>query len=71
MGSTNDLTDERIDALNNMGFVWSAKKNKQWKDEDRRQKIEKTNDLWQKYFDELIKFKEVHGKDMLYASIFY
>lgn len=64
-GLTNVLTDQRIESLNSLDFVWNAKKDKQWKDRDRQLKNDKVKDLWQKYFNELVKFKEVHGHTMV------
>ena len=64
-GQTNLLSDERIDKLNSIDFVWNAKKDKQWKDKDRSRKIEKVKDLWQKYFDELVEFKEMFGHTLV------
>lgn len=64
-GLTNVLTDQRIESLNSLDFVWNAKKDKQWKDRDRKLKNDKVEDLWQKYFNELVQFKEVHGHTMV------
>ncbi len=61
-GKTNLLTDERISTLNSIEFVWNAKKDKQWQDKDRNRKIEKVKDLWEKYFGELVQFKESYGE---------
>ncbi len=61
-GQINLLTDERISILNSIDFVWNAKKDKQWQNKDRSRKIEKVKDLWQKYFDELVQYKEDFGK---------
>ena len=60
--NNNGLTDERIQLLNSIDFVWNAKKDRQWRDKDRHRKMEKVKDLWQKCFDELVEFKKVHGK---------
>lgn len=58
----NVLIDDRIKILDSINFVWNAKKDRQWQDKDRHRKIEKVQDLWQKYFNELVHFKEIHGK---------
>ncbi len=60
--NNNILSDERIEKLNSINFVWNAKKDRQWQDKDRHRKMEKVKDLWEKYYQELIEFKEIHGK---------
>ena len=61
----NSLTNERIEALNSIDFVWNAKKDRVWQDKDRHEKIAKGKDLWQKYYDELVEFKCIHGHTMV------
>mmetsp|Transcript_29485 Transcript_29485/g.33885 ORF Transcript_29485/g.33885 Transcript_29485/m.33885 type:complete len:177 (-) Transcript_29485:159-689(-) len=51
--------------MDSINFVWNAKKNREWQDKDRTRKIEKVKDLWQKYFDELVKYKESHGNTLV------
>jgi hypothetical protein len=64
-GQMNVLIDDRIKILDSINFVWNAKKDRQWQDKDRHRKIEKVQDLWQKYFNELVHFKEIHGHTMV------
>ena len=62
-GKHNLLTEERIKKLNDIGFVWHAKQNKEWQDADRLRKQAMVESMWQNHYKSLIAFKEKHGKD--------
>mmetsp|Transcript_14477 Transcript_14477/g.21926 ORF Transcript_14477/g.21926 Transcript_14477/m.21926 type:complete len:884 (+) Transcript_14477:31-2682(+) len=60
-GKHNLLTDERIKKLNDIGFVWHAKKNKEWQEADRIRKQAMVESMWQNHYKSLLEFKKKHG----------
>ena len=56
------LTEERIKKLNEIGFIWQAKKNKEWREADRQRKQAMVESMWQKHYNSLLAFKKKHGK---------
>lgn len=60
-GKDNLLTEERIKKLNNIGFVWEAKKDKEWREVDRLRKQAQVEDMWQNHYKSLLEFKKKHG----------
>jgi hypothetical protein len=60
-GKDNLLTEERIKKLNNIGFVWEAKKDKEWLEVDRLRKQAQVEDMWQNHYKSLLEFKKKHG----------
>lgn len=60
-GKDNLLTEERIKKLNNIGFVWEAKKDKEWLEVDRLRKQAQVEDMWQNHYKSLLDFKKKHG----------
>ena len=60
-GKQNLLTGERIQKLNDIGFIWHAKQNKEWQDADRLRKQSMVESMWQNHYKSLIAFKKKHG----------
>ena len=60
-GKQNLLTEERIQKLNDIGFIWHAKQNKEWQDADRLRKQSMVESMWQNHYKSLIAFKKKHG----------
>mmetsp|Transcript_34344 Transcript_34344/g.82135 ORF Transcript_34344/g.82135 Transcript_34344/m.82135 type:complete len:330 (-) Transcript_34344:24-1013(-) len=52
-GKKNSLTDERVNQLNELGFVWMAGKTPNFRAAGRK--------TWDQRFQELLEFKELHG----------
>ncbi len=61
-GKYNLLTDERIKKLNEIDFIWHAKKNKEWQEADRERKQLLVESMWQNHYQSLLKFKEKYGE---------
>ncbi len=66
-GKSNLLTEERIKKLNDIGFVWHAKQNKEWQDADRLRKQAMVESMWQNHYQSLLAFKKKHGKHLIYC----
>lgn len=60
-GQESTLTKERIQKLEDAGFVWKAKQDEEWQDKDRHRKMEMADDSWAAHYADLIAFKEKHG----------
>lgn len=60
-GEESTLTPERIRLLEEVGFVWNAKKDLEWQRNDRFRKVDMADDSWVKHYEDLIAFKEKHG----------
>lgn len=60
-GKYNLLTEERIEKLDKIGFVWHAKQNKEWQNADRLRKQAMVESMWQSHYKSLIAFKRKHG----------
>lgn len=60
-GKYNLLNDERIKKLNDIGFVWHAKENKEWQEADRVRKQAMVEVMWQNHYKSLLEFKKKHG----------
>jgi len=58
---TSRLTKEKIKQLGDMGFVWQAKQDKEWQQEDRLRKQALVEDAWQNHFKTLSAFKAKTG----------
>ena len=62
MRGINDLlTDERLEKLKDIGFIFNAKQSQVYKDADLAKKTLSYETAWNGYYDELKKFKEEHG----------
>jgi hypothetical protein len=60
-GEVHRLTDERIQKLNDIGFVWVAKANPTWKEMARIRNISNFDDTWEERFQELKAYKQTYG----------
>mmetsp|Transcript_21791 Transcript_21791/g.25162 ORF Transcript_21791/g.25162 Transcript_21791/m.25162 type:complete len:810 (-) Transcript_21791:1826-4255(-) len=60
-GLDNLLNEERVKKLNDIGFVWNAKQNKEWQEADRIRKREVVEVMWHKNYKALLEFKKKHG----------
>lgn len=60
-GKHNLLTEDRIKKLNDLGFIWHAKQNKEWQDADRIRKQAMVESMWQNHYKSLLAFKQKHG----------
>ena len=56
------LNEDRIQKLNDIGFVWQAKQNAKWKELEHERIVSSYDDCWEKLYQELLKFKTKHGK---------
>ena len=55
------LTEERIKELEDLGFVWQAKRNREWQEVDRLRKQALVEDAWQAHYRSLVSFKRKNG----------
>jgi hypothetical protein len=60
-GGESTLTKERVQKLEDAGFVWKAKRDEEWQEKDRHRKIDMADDSWAKHYEDLCAFKEQHG----------
>ena len=60
-GKQNLLSEERIQKLNDIDFVWHAKQSKEWQQVDRVRKQALVEKMWQKHYKSLLKYKKKHG----------
>ena len=55
------ITVEKIELLENIGFVWQAKSNQEWRKQDCERKQGLVEEAWQNHYKSLISYKEKHG----------
>ena len=55
------ITAEKIELLENIGFVWQAKSNQEWRKQDCERKQGLVEEAWQNHYKSLISYKEKHG----------
>eukprot|EP00558_Chaetoceros_sp_UNC1202_P001272 CAMPEP_0197261214 /NCGR_PEP_ID=MMETSP1429-20130617/84430_1 /TAXON_ID=49237 /ORGANISM="Chaetoceros sp., Strain UNC1202" /LENGTH=174 /DNA_ID=CAMNT_0042725471 /DNA_START=524 /DNA_END=1048 /DNA_ORIENTATION=- len=59
-GIDNSMTDEHIQRLKDIGFVWEAKQDSVWKEKDCSMKVAKADSGWERNYKDLVKFKKKH-----------
>ena len=57
----NRLTEEKVLELEDIGFIWRAKTNKEWQEKDRQRKQEMLSESWKIHFKRLCAYKQKHG----------
>jgi len=55
------LNDQRIAKLNEIDFIWDAKKSKQWQNLEHLRKKPKVDAAWDSYYEQLVQFKQEYG----------
>lgn len=60
-GRESRLTDDRVEKLNSLGFVWDAKSNEEWRELDRLKKQKQADVLWDQHYKSLVAFKKGCG----------
>jgi len=60
-GKESRLTDERANKLNDVGFVWDAKSDEEWKRLDQLKKKKQADILWDQHYNKLVAFKKEFG----------
>jgi hypothetical protein len=88
-GKMHRLNEDRVQKLNDIGFVWVAKSNEKWKQLEHDRIVSscklfvfrmsnkyyirtymhfvpfEDDDIWEKLYQELLKFKKKHGKQRI------
>ena len=55
------LNQDRINTLESIGFIWNAKKSKEWKEAERNRKQASVEGIWQGHYRNLVAYKKKHG----------
>jgi len=55
------LNDQRIAMLNEIDFIWDAKKSKQWQNLEHLRKKTQVDAAWDSYYEQLVQFREEYG----------
>lgn len=55
------ISQEQIERLDSIGFVWAAKKNSTWKKSERIRIRAVWDESWEKAYKKLLRFKKQHG----------
>lgn len=60
-GTKSLLNQDRINTLESIGFIWNAKKSKEWKEAERNRKQASVEGIWQGHYRNLVAYKKKHG----------
>lgn len=60
-GAQEMISQEQIERLDSIGFVWAAKKNSTWKKSERIRIRAVWDESWEKAYKKLLRFKKQHG----------